>query len=208
MKTLLLISSIALLASCSTAYKSGQTPDDVYYSKPKEVQIETTTRSERNAGRYEEDYQDRQIRMAIRNQRWRSLDDNYDYDCHYNPYSYGYNYGYYYNPYYYPYPVYSGGVTFVNPKNTTIRTTNLNTYSNTLTTYTPSKSFGTIKATTTRGYYDNNNPAPVRNNDTRTYTETRTYTPAPSTNTNSSGNSSSGSSSSGGTTVTRPGRGG
>jgi hypothetical protein len=204
MKTLLLILSIALFASCSSTYKSGQTPDDLYYSKPKVQVVESTTRYERNAGRFEENYEDKQIRMAIRNQRWRNLDYDNDYNCSYNPYTYGYNYGYYYNPYYYPYPVYTGGVKFVNPKNTTIRTTNLSNYNNTVTTYTPTKANGTVRTVAARRYYDTDN-APTRSTNTSTNTETRTYSPAPS---NSSSGSSNSGSSSGGTTVTRPGRGG
>jgi hypothetical protein len=31
-KYLLFVCSIAVFSSCSTAYRSGQTPDDVYYS--------------------------------------------------------------------------------------------------------------------------------------------------------------------------------
>jgi hypothetical protein len=205
MKTLLLILSIALLTSCSTAYKSGQTPDDLYYSKSKViVEKESNDRYERR-----EDYssQDRQIRMAINDRRWRNLDYDYDYDCRYSPYAYGYNYGYYYNPFYYPYPVYSSGVRYVNPKNTSIRTANLGGYSNTVTTYTPTKGYGTVNTTTIRRY-NNSNTQNTRstNNDTRTYTEprseTRTYTPAPS---NSSSNSSTPAQ---GTSVTMPGRGG
>jgi hypothetical protein len=207
MKTLLLILSITTLASCSTAYKSGQTPDDLYYSKSKVfVEKESENRYERT-----EDYtsQDRQIRMAINDRRWRNLDYDYDYDCRYSPYAYGYNYGYYYNPFYYPYPVYSGGVKYVNPKNTTIRTANLGAYSNTVTTYTPTKAYGTVKTIAIRGY-NNTNTRSTRNsnNEVRTYTEprseTRTYSPSPS---NSNGSSSSSPSSSG-STVTRPSRGG
>jgi hypothetical protein len=210
MKTLLLILSIAALASCSTAYKSGQTPDDLYYSKSKViVEKESENRYERR-----EDYtsEDRQIRMAIHDPRWRNLDYDYDYDCRYSPYAYGYNYGYYYNPFYYPYPVYSAGVKYVNPKNTTIRKANLGGYNNTVTTYTPTKGYGTVKTTTTRRY-NNSNTQNTRssNNDAPTYTETRsetrTYTPAPSNNSSSSGSNSSTPSSSG-TTVARPGRGG
>jgi hypothetical protein len=205
MKTLLLILFIATLASCSTAYKSGQTPDDLYYSKSKViVEKESEDRYERR-----EDYssQDRQIRMAINDRRWRNLDYDYDYDCRYSPYVYGYNYGYYYNPFYYPYPVYAGGVKYVNPKNTTIRTSNLGGYSNTVTTYTPTKGYGTVNTTTVRRYNSSNTQnTRSTNNDTRTYTEprseTRTYTPAPS---NSSSNSSTPAQ---GTSVPMPGRGG
>jgi hypothetical protein len=207
MKTLLLILSIAAFASCSTAYKSGQTPDDLYYSKSKViVEKESENRYERR-----QDYtsEDRQIRMAIHDPRWRNLDYDYDYDCHYSPYAYGYNYGYYYNPFYYPYPVYTGGVKYVNPKNTTIRTANLGAYSNTVTTYTPTKGYGTVKTIAIRGY-NNSNTQNTRttNNETRTYTEprseTRTYSPAPSNNSSNSNSSTPAQ----GTSVTMPGRGG
>jgi hypothetical protein len=206
MKTLLLILSILVLASCSTAYKSGQTPDDLYYSKSKVI-VE-----KKSEDRYErrEDYtsQDRQIRMAINDRRWRNLDYDYDYDCRYNPYTYGYNYGYYYNPFYYPYPVYSAGAKYVNPKNTTIRKANLGGYGNTVTTYTSSKGYGTKNTTTTRRY-NNSNTQNTRstNNETRTYTEqprseTRTYSPAPSNNSSNSSTPAQG------TSVPMPGRGG
>src|SRR5688572_11683597 len=119
---LIAIASISL-GSCSTAYKSGQTPDDVYFSPVKVVEEENDDDNDRN---YDvTDAEEREIRMASRDRRWRDWDD--DYDCRYDPYRYGYSYGYYYNPYYYPYPVYSGYV-FVNPKNTTPRMTNLGGY--------------------------------------------------------------------------------
>lgn len=200
MKTLLLICSIALFASCSTAYKSGQTPDDVYFSKPKVV-VDETARYEKHVDSYE----DRQIRMAIYDQRWRTLDYNYDYDCRYNPYNYGYNYGYYYNPYYYPYPVYAGGVKFVNPKNTTIRKANLGGYNNTVTTYSPTKGAGTVRSTTIRRY--NNSNTQSTNYETRSY-ETRTYSPSTPSSSGSSSSSSSTPSQSSGSSVSRPGRGG
>ncbi len=197
MKTLLLILSIALFASCSTAYKSGQTPDDVYFSKPKVV-VEETDRYEKRVDSYE----DRQIRMAIYDQRWRTLDYSYDYDCRYSPYNYGYSYGYYYNPFYYPYPVYAGGIKFVNPKNTTIRKANLGGYNNTVTTYTPSKGSGTVRTTTIRRY--NNSNTQNSNNEPRSY-ETRTYNP-PAQSGGNTGSSTPAPST--GTSVSRPGRGG
>jgi hypothetical protein len=201
MKTVLLILSIAFFASCSTAYKSGQTPDDTYYSKPR-PEAEVTIRKQQYQEEVVQSYDDRQIRMAIRDQRWRSLDYDYDYDCRYNPYAYGYNYGYYYNPYYYPYPVYTGGVKYVNPKNTTIRSTNLSSYSNTVTTYTPSKGYNTIKTVTTRTYNNGNTTNNTNNTyNTRPASETRTYTPTTTTNSSSSSSSSS-------STITRPARGG
>ncbi len=199
MKNLLLLCSVVFFASCSTVYKSGQTPDDLYYAKPKVV-VDNNDRYEKPDNVYEE----RQIRMAAYDYRWRSLDDRYDYNYSYNPYRYGYNYGYYYNPYFCAYPVYGQSAVFVNPKNTTIRTTNLASYNKTISSYSPSKTSGSTKTTIVRGYNNSNNQTyRPTNYDTRTYNENRSYTP--SSNSNNSNNSSAPASS--GTSVPRPPRG-
>ena len=202
MKNLLFLCSILFFASCSAVYKSGQTPDDLYFSKPKVV-LENTNRYEKLDNVYEE----RQIRMAAYDYRWRSLDDRYDYNYSYHPYNYGYNYGYYYNPYYYAYPVYGQSALFVNPKNSTIRTTNLTSYNNTVSGYTPSKTSGSTRTIIVRGYNNSNNQT-NRNNtyDTRTYNENRSYTPSSNSN-NSSNNNSAPAPASTGTSVPRPARG-
>ena len=200
MKNILLLCSIVFFASCSAVYKSGQTPDDLYYSKPKVV-VENTDRYERLDNIYEE----RQIRMAAYDYRWRMLDDRYDFNYSYNPYAYGYNYGYYYNPYFYPYPFFGQSAVFVNPKNTTIRKTNLASYSNTVSGYTPSKSSNSSRTNSVRGYNNSNNQT-YRNNsyDTRTYNENRSYTPSSNSNSNrGNGNSAPASS---GSSVPRPPR--
>lgn len=82
MKTNLLISiiTIGLLTSCSSMYKSGQTPDDVYYSPVNGVAEEK---------RYEDNSQtedDNYLRMKVRNNyRWSRIDDySYWYDSRYN----------------------------------------------------------------------------------------------------------------------------
>ena len=205
MKIILLILSVVLLASCSTTYRNGQTPDDLYYSKGK-VKLTENDRYEAKTN----NYQDMQIRMQAYDYRWRTLDAQYDYDYGYNPYSYGYNYGYYYNPYYCPYPVYNNGYSFTTPKNATIRTTNLSAYNNTVLTNTPTKANPRGKAIVIRGY-NNNNTQTTRNTDY----EPRVYAPSNSTsvgnnsntsNTNSS-SSSTPSSSSSGSSISRPGRG-
>ena len=36
-KTLLVVLSVAAFSSCSTAYKAGQTPDDVYYGRREKI---------------------------------------------------------------------------------------------------------------------------------------------------------------------------
>ena len=108
-RRILSILAIAIgLASCSTAYRQGQTPDDVYYSPAKEKteayasandnrRTENYTRQYNNSNNYdgytsssEDDY----LRMKIQNRyRWGALDD---YDYWYSP-SYAFNNYYGYN---------------------------------------------------------------------------------------------------------------
>ncbi len=110
---LLLLGCVAAgLYSCSSTYRSTQTPDDVYYSPAREIRATTEDQYE--------DYtsnDDRYLRMKAHNyNRWATLDDySYWYDSRYynNYYAYqGYGFyptpglGYYYSPYsswYYPY---------------------------------------------------------------------------------------------------------
>ena len=58
MKHTLLLSvlSIGLLSGCSTAFKSGQTPDDVYYS-PGRNREETTQKEEQTQKKAKEEYE-------------------------------------------------------------------------------------------------------------------------------------------------------
>jgi hypothetical protein len=140
-KPLLILLVVAGISSCSTAYKVGQTPDDVYYS-PAPVQNEyVTVTNENDRDTYSSSAEDREIRRRINNRRLRTYDD-YDYGYNYpNSYPYVYNYPYYgyysypygynyynfYSPYsYYP-PVYfyskSGKSTYTAP-----RRYNLGTY--------------------------------------------------------------------------------
>ncbi len=129
-KHLLLIIIIAGFSSCSTAYKIGQTPDDVYFSPAPQVNDYVTTNNDEDKNVYSGSDEDRQIRRHIQDRRTRMYDD-YDYGYSYSPYnsyspyisyapynSYGYyshNYSpyYYYSPYagYYPY-----GNIYINPK--------------------------------------------------------------------------------------------
>src|SRR4051812_16104936 len=129
MKLNLLIGSALLLAmsSCSTAYRSGQTPDDLYYSpgKPQDEYVQANKRDDRSyEGDDPDDYQtyqeDRYLRMRVANRaQWSVLDDYY----FYNPYAYGYYGGAFamgpgfnspwssyhmWNNYYNPYAGYSG----------------------------------------------------------------------------------------------------
>ncbi|MGB8192260.1 MAG: hypothetical protein WCF67_10090 [Chitinophagaceae bacterium] len=130
-RILLAVITIAVLSSCSTAYKA-QTPDDVYYSpaRPQDEYVNVEKQKDREEYRAEEEYaDDRYLRWKVRNRsRWSGF-DNYAYD----PYDYRYyGTGYYgnnytwYSPNYvnaywswnYGYNPYCGRVIIVNPKNT------------------------------------------------------------------------------------------
>ena len=113
MKSYLPFLSLILLASCSTAYKSGQTPDDVYFSpvRPQDeyvrVQKDDDRQYRQDDRNYDEDAyrDDRYVRMRVRNRMWTVLDDGYSYSYYpstplaYSSWS-AYNYwNYLYNPY-------------------------------------------------------------------------------------------------------------
>src|SRR5688500_14618714 len=86
---------IVLLSSCTTAYKTGQTPDDVYYSpaRAQDEYVRTENRQEQynRQDRYNQPDQsedDRYLRMKVRNRRaWSDLDYYYS-----DPFAYNYNY--------------------------------------------------------------------------------------------------------------------
>lgn len=208
-KLLLIAVAVVSLSSCSSVYKSGQTPDDVYYSPVRTYDVEVKKEGDRKDNSRNYSYAEQsQIRLGINNPRWRYLDD-----YSYNPYLYGYNYGYYYNPYYCPIPVYNyGTVVTVNPKNSTPRMTNLAAYNNAFNnTNTSSNSKYTNSVNMpVRGYNNNrsrfsntlnkifnsgsnyNNSNNSQNNSNQ---NSRSYTPSSNSgSTNSSSGSSSGSS--------------
>lgn len=113
MKNLLLSSLIgtALFASCSTAYKAGQTPDDVYYSPAREgLTAKETYRQQQERADYQEyvsSQDDRYLRMKVANRsRWSGIDDfSYWYDSRYD--FTGYNNYSFYNPWYNNYSFYN-----------------------------------------------------------------------------------------------------
>ncbi len=128
-KYLLLFALIIAFSSCSTAYRSGQTPDDVYYSPaPARVDYVTTTnQDDRDSYGYRNE-EEQEIRRGIQDPRYRTdagtsitLGLGYGYNPYaispysYSPFGYGYNpysyspYGYkgIYDPYSY-YPSYYG----------------------------------------------------------------------------------------------------
>ncbi len=217
LKILLLAISAAAFSSCSTTYKSGQTPDDVYYSPTRPITEKVEKEKKEEVRTVRRTYDDRQIVMSIYDRRWRYFND--DYDAFYDPYRFGYSCGYYYNPYYYPSPVYISGAVFTNPKNTTPRMTNLGSYNYSNMVVVNQKNGSTRMIRSTRLYNNSNTdnnmirriipPSNNRNNNyNNTYrpveNNTRNYTP--STNTRSS-TPSSGSGGSG-APVSRPQRGG
>ncbi|MFI5187891.1 MAG: hypothetical protein ACHQF0_14260 [Chitinophagales bacterium] len=136
---LLLVFSAAVLGGCSSAYKTGQTPDDVYYS-PQRPQDEYVNVKENDDSRYygnDEYYDDQYLHMKVHNRLvWSELDDYY-----YNPsYSYGYYnswnwnnpwspftyWNYFYNPYCSPVIIGSKSNSVYNHP----RIFNLNSYNN------------------------------------------------------------------------------
>ena len=208
-KFLLIPLLAGILGSCSTAYKSGQTPDDVYYSPVKYTDESQNKDRVEEKNEYRDDYT---ITMGIRDRRWRDFND--DYDHRNSPYHYcnckcG-NYGYYYNPSYHTWPVY---INKVIPVNTTPRMVNLKayrSYSNVVSND-PKSASGVNWVQPSSQYNNSNNNSNTRvriqpsNTNSSSNNNTRTYTP-PSNNNSSNGNSNN----SGGTkseSVPRPKRG-
>lgn len=82
--------AIGLLSGCSTAYQSGQTPDDVYYSPGRDgVSKREEEKVKEQQERYEEyisSQDDRYLRMKVANRnRWAGIDDfDYWYDSRYD----------------------------------------------------------------------------------------------------------------------------
>ncbi len=118
-KHLLLFVLIAAFSSCSVAYRTGQTPDDVYYSPapPQDEYVTTTNQEDRDSYAYNNTYknEDLQIRRGIRDPRYRTnvyVDlgfgyNPYDYYNYYNPYVFNpYAYKGIYDPYSFGYPSY------------------------------------------------------------------------------------------------------
>lgn len=101
------------LGSCTTAYKTGQTPDDVYYSpvRPQDEYVVTEQQDDRfYYGGNQDYYTDRYLRMRMTNPyRWSALDDYY----FNNPYVYNY-YGMY-NNWYSPWNSYWAWNSYCNP---------------------------------------------------------------------------------------------
>ena len=130
---LLFACSIAVLSSCSTAYRSGQTPDDVYYSPTPQLNeyVSHSNDQDQDSYYYRNNEEDYNIRRGIENPAYRaplSLSLGFGYSPYsYYPYnslynSFGYNnyYGYspfgmkgMYNPYFDDFGY--SGLNFYNP---------------------------------------------------------------------------------------------
>lgn len=174
---LLALSTVIAFGSCTTAYKTGQTPDDVYYSPatPKDEYVRVDRKEDRQYRGSEDFYDDRYLRMKVQNRnRWSDLDDWYYYGNRYN-YSY-YNYNYWNNPWtpytYWNYtcnPYYNHGV-ILSPKSLSYnapRTYNLNTYNGTNIT---SNNYSTPKTAGGRPYTGSS----IYNNTSNSYNNTET----------------------------------
>ncbi len=225
-KFLLLALTVVALSSCTTSYKTGQTPDDVYYSpaRPQDEYVRTDDKiDDRQYKNDDEYYDDRYLHMKVHDRvLWSDLDDWYYFGNRYNYTSYNncYNnnpwtpYSYWnshFNPYYH-------NNIIINPKTSVVytspRTFNLNTYnSNSLTTsnYTNPKNTG--------GSNNNNNQiysAPRNNTNTNTrsnsgnilrdiFRSNTTSTPSSNPGNSSGSNTNSNSSSSSTTTPSSSG---
>lgn len=128
-KHLLLPGLIAILAGCSSAYRIGQTPDDVYYSPAPPAQEEYVAKDnqqDRDSYAYNNsgnNIEDLAIRRGINNPQFRNNvtfdlgGGYYPYDTYgssfYNPYNSYYNsYNSFYSPYNSYYNPFYTGVTF------------------------------------------------------------------------------------------------
>lgn len=202
-KILLSLFVVSLLASCSTAYKTGQTPDDVYFSPAKAVTEENKQDKNDEYANLDDNY----LRMKVRHyNRWSYIDDYsywndsryYEQNCYNYPY-YNTYYGNYYSPYfsyygwnsysyYSPYGYY--GNSYYNPYYSVVRHNN------------PKSFFGNTSASNVKSYRNNNyNNNNNKNNNSNSGSSTRTNTSRTfggSTSPSSSQSSSSTSSSAGG----------
>ncbi|MFZ9240370.1 MAG: hypothetical protein ACO22R_04465 [Chitinophagaceae bacterium] len=82
-KIMAVIATATILVGCSTAYRSGQTPDDVYFSPARNNAGYVVTDEEDGNGRYNASavpMQDRYMRMkSIGGSRWNVFDDDFSY---------------------------------------------------------------------------------------------------------------------------------
>jgi hypothetical protein len=103
MKTtfLLLFITVFLLSACTTAYKSAQTPDDVYFSPNHSLNEHKKVKQDDQGNNADNQYyDDRYLRMKVHNHiLWSELDDWYSYDRYSLAYNYTLNPFLTFNPY-------------------------------------------------------------------------------------------------------------
>ena len=221
-----LLFAVALLTSCSSAYKSSQTPDDVYYSPAKKIIVaDQVDQYESYTSSSDDDY----LRMKVRDrERWSTIDDyNYWYDSRYyannyfSPYtsylSLGLGFGSYpyynsYNPY-----SYSPWASWYSPYYTVVYYKNPTVYykpqvRNNLTGYT-NRNYNNSNMPLRNGNrsntYNNSNISTNRTRTTNYQNQNNDSRPArtfnnSSSNVNSGGGSSRAGGGGGGSTRTRP----
>ena len=152
-----LIAALVMFASCSTAYKTAQTPDDVYYSPGKTqeyAKVDKEDRQDRYNRRQDDEYEDytsssedNYLRMKIQNRyQWNSLDNN---DYWYSP-NYAYN-NYYGINSFNPYSLNSWGLNYYYSPFASIQP--FSWFNN----YYPSYGFGYGYTPYYGGYYGHNN---------------------------------------------------
>ncbi len=135
-RILLLAVSIVSLSSCSAVYKSGQTPDDVYYSPaPQRQQADYVDVKQPKDGSNFQSYEqytdglrdDRFLRMSVGNPYYMDSYNSYGaFDWRYNSFYDGFNYGFsspwnnyfawnnFYNPYAPGFSMGYGGFSYSN----------------------------------------------------------------------------------------------
>lgn len=204
-----------LATSCTSMYKTGQTPDDVYYA-PAKPDINYGNNSNIDNEDYYSYRDDQYLRMKAHNRRWSTIDDfgywnpsvtvgygwsssPWGYPTYSNPwtyshpywnnYSYGYSYYDPYNPWYNPYYGY-GPVIIVNkypsaPARNT-RSTLGGYQNNNGYNNTNNRGFNKNSGNYESGRYNNNNTIYTPNRTTTTDNSNRTYNPSNS-NSNSNG---------------------
>ena len=212
-----LLFSVALFTSCSSAYRTSQTPDDVYYSPGNKIYTQDQYES------YPSSSDDEYLRMKVRDrERWASIDDyDYWYDSryyannYYSPYTSGFSLGLGYNTFYpfYSYSPYwySPWQSWYNPyytvvyyKNPTVyyrpvSKYNLSTYNNrTYNNYNmPLQSGNRSNAYNNSNYTNRNNNnnnyyRQQQNNNNNNYTPSRSFNNSSSTNSGGGGSHVSG----------------
>lgn len=136
MLAICLFCSALVFNSCTTAYRTGQTPDDVYYSPLRPAIGESEDDDDVSRAR-----EDRRIRMGVNNPRYRFMDNTFGFGG-FDPFFPGwntwnanpfFNHGWntwgnnpfnMYHPVFNPYPIF-----VINPpRNSTPRITNLSGY--------------------------------------------------------------------------------